>query len=243
MFGDYEAQRHWMELTVHLPPSQWYKYDLQYWGLDYPPLTAYVSWLCGIMYVPSLTNAAHLIFDKWFSNIPSMVRAGYFTRIRKHREQAVYASDGTVPRCSPVRPSALHVLKSVARNQVETHSGMRMYHHCHVIHILVLQSLSFLVLILQPALLLIDFGHFQYNSVMLGKSRTRQRATILTLFTALTLFSINCFATNRDLLGAVCFTLSLGFKQMALYYAPAIGTYLVAKCLYLGTPKGYVCFI
>ena len=47
MFGDYEAQRHWMEITLHLPFQQWYTYDLQYWGLDYPPLTAYVSWLCG----------------------------------------------------------------------------------------------------------------------------------------------------------------------------------------------------
>ena len=51
MFGDYEAQRHWMEITVHLPIRQWYTYDLQYWGLDYPPLTAYVSWICGFMYV------------------------------------------------------------------------------------------------------------------------------------------------------------------------------------------------
>lgn len=49
MYGDYEAQRHWMELTIHLPLRQWYTYDLQYWGLDYPPLTAYVSWFCGIM--------------------------------------------------------------------------------------------------------------------------------------------------------------------------------------------------
>lgn len=49
MFGDYEAQRHWMELTIHLPTNLWYTYDLQYWGLDYPPLTAYVSWVCGFM--------------------------------------------------------------------------------------------------------------------------------------------------------------------------------------------------
>lgn len=49
MHGDFEAQRHWMEITIHLPTSMWYFYDLQYWGLDYPPLTAYHSWLCGKM--------------------------------------------------------------------------------------------------------------------------------------------------------------------------------------------------
>lgn len=46
------------------------------------------------------------------------------------------------------------------------------------------------------------------------------------------------FATGRDLLGAICFVLSLGFKQMALYYAPAIGSYLLGKCLYLGPSQG-----
>jgi len=51
MHGDFEAQRHWMELTIHLPMSKWYTYDLQYWGLDYPPLTAYHSWLLGKMCV------------------------------------------------------------------------------------------------------------------------------------------------------------------------------------------------
>ena|SRR5271155_829712 len=51
MYGDFEAQRHWMELTTHLPVSMWYYYDLPYWGLDYPPLTAYHSWLCGKMWV------------------------------------------------------------------------------------------------------------------------------------------------------------------------------------------------
>jgi alpha-1,3-glucosyltransferase len=51
MHGDFEAQRHWMEITTHLPIAKWYLYDLQYWGLDYPPLTAYHSWLLGKMYV------------------------------------------------------------------------------------------------------------------------------------------------------------------------------------------------
>lgn len=53
MHGDFEAQRHWMELTIHLPASRWYFYDLEWWGLDYPPLTAYHSWLLGKMYACS----------------------------------------------------------------------------------------------------------------------------------------------------------------------------------------------
>jgi alpha-1,3-glucosyltransferase len=47
MFGDFEAQRHWLEVTFHLPRQQWYRYDLPYWGLDYPPLTALHSLLLG----------------------------------------------------------------------------------------------------------------------------------------------------------------------------------------------------
>ena len=54
MYGDFEAQRHWMEITVNLPISDWYfnttDNDLLYWGLDYPPLTAYFSWGWGKLY-------------------------------------------------------------------------------------------------------------------------------------------------------------------------------------------------
>lgn len=60
MHGDFEAQRHWMEITSHLPMAQWYTYDLQYWGLDYPPLTAYHSWLLGKMYVATLCPKPYL---------------------------------------------------------------------------------------------------------------------------------------------------------------------------------------
>lgn len=49
---------------------------------------------------------------------------------------------------------------------------------------------------------------------------------------------MNFFAMEQDLWGAFFFVLSLGFKQMALYYAPAIGSYLIAKCLYLGPTHG-----
>ncbi|CAL0305081.1 unnamed protein product [Lupinus luteus] len=51
-FGDYEAQRHWMEITINLPIREWYRNnssnDLSYWGLDYLPLTAYQSFVHGL---------------------------------------------------------------------------------------------------------------------------------------------------------------------------------------------------
>lgn len=47
MYGDYEAQRHWMEITYNLKAEEWYintsNNNLTYWGLDYPPLSAYIS--------------------------------------------------------------------------------------------------------------------------------------------------------------------------------------------------------
>jgi ALG6/ALG8 glycosyltransferase family protein len=80
MFGDFEAQRHWMELTNHLPLRQWYTYDLQYWGLDYPPLTAYHSWLCGKMwvYLPS-TSSPLTMKEQWIIHRPELVCSGHFT--------------------------------------------------------------------------------------------------------------------------------------------------------------------
>lgn len=67
--GDFEAQRHWLAVTsssvshlpflhapsappsssLSVPPSRWYFHDLPYWGLDYPPLTAYHSLLLGVL--------------------------------------------------------------------------------------------------------------------------------------------------------------------------------------------------
>ena len=51
-YGDFEAQRHWMEITTNIPIKEWYANttynDLSYWGLDYPPLTAYQSYVHGL---------------------------------------------------------------------------------------------------------------------------------------------------------------------------------------------------
>ncbi|KAL1710999.1 glycosyltransferase family 57 protein [Schizophyllum commune] len=194
MFGDYEAQRHWMELTIHLPTREWYRYDLQYWGLDYPPLTAYVSWACGIV--------AHLINPTWVALDASR---GIETDTSKlFMRFTVLVLDALV-----YVPALLLFTRTwlACRSRRTQHAAL-------------------LLLLTQPALLIIDFGHFQYNSVMLG----------------LTLLALDYFSAGRDTLGAACFVLSLGFKQMALYYAPVIGTYLLGKCFHVGGRDGRILF-
>ena len=58
------------------------------------------------------------------------------------------------------------------------------------------------------------------------------------VLSGLTVLAMNAFATGHDLLGAIMFVLSLGFKQMSLYYAPAISSYLIGKCIHLGPVYG-----
>ncbi|CAO3675845.1 unnamed protein product [Rhizopus stolonifer] len=46
----------------------------------------------------------------------------------------------------------------------------------------------------------------------------------------LTLLAINCFLNRHYATGAVFFCTALGFKQMSLYYAPAVFAFLLGRC-------------
>lgn len=76
-------------------------------------------------------------------------------------------------------------------------------------------SIALTAILMQPATILIDHAHFQYNTVMLG----------------LVLASMSSLLAGRVLWASVFFVAALGFKQMALYYAPAIFAYLLGVCL------------
>lgn len=76
-------------------------------------------------------------------------------------------------------------------------------------------SIALVAILMQPATIIIDHAHFQYNTVMLG----------------LALASISSMLAGRALWGCVFFVASLCYKQMALYYAPAIFFYLIGICV------------
>ena len=179
--GDFEAQRHWMELTYHLPIGDWYWYDLGYWGLDYPPLTAYVSWVCGW--------ASHYIVG------PASVALEASRGIEDPEHKAFMR--GTV--------LILDLLVFGYAVWKAAYDGNR-------------KSLwTILVTLCQPAVLLIDHGHFQYNTVALGLSVAAFSSMVQPTFGA-------C------VWGGFFFTLALNFKQMTLYYAPVVFSYLLGRC-------------
>ena len=216
MYGDFEAQRHWMELTWHLPTGQWYRHDLPYWGLDYPPLTAWTSWLCAWVAL-------------WF--VPLQEAFALFTS-RGDESSAVVV----FMRLSVLALDVLLYLPSLAwflSRRLETRS-IRVRH------------IALLTAWFQPALILIDHGHFQYNNVMLGLaalSFTLLQSKLPNVHASITgpavataelqrlvLDTLSRHISLQYVLAAVFFSMSLCFKQMALYYAPAVFAIMLGRC-------------
>ncbi|KAF8950940.1 Glucosyltransferase-like protein [Haplosporangium bisporale] len=159
-FGDYEAQRHWMELTLHRPIREWGNLINTDWfawkesrGFESDDAKLYMRATVLVLEILIYFSAVLVFTQRWFANK---------AWTRKHT--------------------------------------------------------ALLLILLQPGLILIDNGHFQYNAVMLG----------------LVLWAINSFLDDQDVLGSIFFCLALGFKQMALYFSPAVFGYLLGKSLRQG---------
>lgn len=92
---------------------------------------------------------------------------------------------------------------------------LRRYTRMHGVHAWS-ASIALVAILLQPATILIDHGHFQYNTVMLG----------------LMVASLDAILAGRMLWACIFFVGALGFKQMALYYAPVMFAYLLGVCVF-----------
>lgn len=97
---------------------------------------------------------------------------------------------------------------------------LRRYTRMHGVHAWS-ASIALVAILLQPATILVDHGHFQYNTVMLG----------------LMVASLDAILAGRMLWACIFFVGALGFKQMALYYAPVMFAYLLGVCVFPGFPR------
>lgn len=150
MYGDYEAQRHWQEVMLNLPLDEWYinstDNDLQYWGLDYPPLTAYHSLLLG-----HIANRIDPSFVKLRES------RGFESAAHKHfMRLTVLVADLLI--YLPAIVYFMINLRSWSRSQLDESNLFRFTR----------RDVAVLTALIYPGLILIDHGHFQYNCVSLG---------------------------------------------------------------------------
>nr|XP_020489358.1 dolichyl pyrophosphate Man9GlcNAc2 alpha-1,3-glucosyltransferase [Labrus bergylta] len=195
MFGDYEAQRHWQEVTYNLPPQEWYfnttDNDLLYWGLDYPPLTAYHSLICA--YVAKMIN------PEW---VELHTSRGYESPAHKLFMRATVLVADLLIFFPAVVVYCFYLTDGSSKRKVST----------------------VLLFLLYPGLILIDYGHFQYNAVSLGFA----------------LWGVLALGLGWDAFGSMAFCLALNYKQMELYHALPFFCYLLGKSVKLGlTGRGF----
>ena len=148
MYGDFEAQRHWMEVTIHLPVGDWYRNtpenNLLYWGLDYPPITAYVSW----------------IFGKLFQFVyPPLVA---WEASRGHES----AQGKSLMRISVILMDIIVFLPAVLMVYMLMKKGSEKRKDTNNLMLWI----QLLTIMTAPGMILIDHGHFQYNGVCIGLS-------------------------------------------------------------------------
>ena len=73
---------------------------------------------------------------------------------------------------------------------------------------------SFLIaLLFYPGLIVIDYGHFQYNNFSLG----------------LLLWCVFAFSVHKYVVGSIFFCLALNYKQMELYHALPVFFFLLGR--------------
>ena len=210
MYGDYEAQRHWQEITYNLPAIEWYSpnhprtNNLTYWGLDYPPLTAFHSLLIAC-FAPDKTSYLGLKTSYGIGSKLDETSDSIHLSHKIFMRASVLLTDLII-----YMPAVIFFSKKISK----------------------FNRASVVILLNSPFLLMIDYGHFQYNAVTIG---------LVILSLAFFLQNNSQLSNNSALFGSMFFMSSILYKQMALYYALPIFFFLIANVFKrFFTPDGKV---
>lgn len=155
-----------------VPLSQWYYRDLSYWGLDYPPLTAYHSLLLGALARLS-PRTAPFVTLRPLSGSPiwndAMARLERDGDLKTFMRATAVGTDAVVW-VSAVYAFCRHNFKRKAASADKgTQAMVRLvfswFKRVGSLRAQVVvfsgQAVAMLTILLQPALLLVDNGHFQ----------------------------------------------------------------------------------
>ena len=200
-YGDFEAQRHWMEITINLPVKDWYTNSKinkgDYWPLDYPPMSGYHSYILG------------KILEKFIPSSVQLKRShGYETPIFKNVMRFFALISDVLVFHVGVNLLCLYffIYSKISKNKKPSYT---------------LYYMILLLILINPLMIIIDHGHFQYNNVMHG-------------FFVLALFFLY---TEKYILAIVFYSFCINFKQMGLYYAIPFPLYVIKKLFFTKSKK------
>ena len=147
-FGDFEAQRHWMEIAIALPAKDWYTNSKlnrgDYWPLDYPPMSGYHSYLLGKILKIFMPKSVEFQKSKGYE--------------------------------SPIFKLVMRFF-SLISDILIFHVGVNLFCYYIFIYskrkknkkpLFALYYIVLLLILANPLMVIIDHGHFQYNNVMHG---------------------------------------------------------------------------
>jgi hypothetical protein len=265
MHGDFEAQRHWIELTSHLPLKDWYvqgpSNNLTYWGLDYPPLTAYHSMALGLF--AKYVRLTKVDFLNAFGLVTS--HGSEFAATVRFMRESVILSELLVfvpaalavtfffaveldplqwtERLRPAKKGATLKEESPGNKAIPVEFATRKRS----------PLLACFTVLLNGSLpaLLVDHAHFQYNCVSLGlmlwalyhggkHCALQERLASLDVMDRRRAKGGAAYQPKRVptlsalyhlIASIVCAALSMTFKQMSLYYALGLGGWYLGECL------------
>ena len=193
-YGDFEAQRHWMEITLYFKPKEWYTNSelKKYWPLDYPPLSGYHSYIFGKILRYFMPESVEYKYSR-----------GYETKIFKNVMRFfVLISDFFIFHL------AIHFFcyKIFISDKIKKNKKPQ-YLNYIIIHILIL---------LNPLMIIVDHGHYQFNNVMLG----------------FFVFAVYFLLSDKYFFSIIFLSLCVNYKQMGLYYALLFPFYVIKKLFF-----------
>lgn len=229
MYGDFEAQRHWVEITNALPMAEWYvdtpKNNLTYWGLDYPPLTAYHSQLVGQVARQFLQRKYGVAEGnrRWDSSFGLRTSRGSETpqTVGLMRNAALLSEVLVfVPACCLLVAQLYALAKGLAGDNQRLQRNLGTAAPFALAVLLVWGALS---------MIYIDHGHFQFNAVSLGLFVWSCYMLLLDCLQVARLGPSGTFVYLG--LSIALYVASYCFKQMSLYYCIGFAAIFFARCM------------
>ncbi|KAL7454295.1 hypothetical protein ACHAWC_005933, partial [Mediolabrus comicus] len=204
---DFDVHRNWLAITRHLPLSEWY-FDNVDGGtvhtLDYPPLFAFFESLLSNNYITNvLLVRSGWLDERCLALLPDVNNVPSVNCIKFHRCTVIFSDISLFLGAYFASTSLSTILKLNHR----PHNAL----------------LTFLLIVTNPGLIMLDHVHFQYNGMLLG----------------VLLCSIGCMIrgsthtitdTQKDddkLGGAATFAALLAMKHLYLTLAPLYLFYML----------------